>query len=92
MSVRIKGHIAYLADAQGIVGRKLVQEVLRRSHSRCVPRHTAEIGVHRVGDVHDDDHRHVRLLANLTHLHGGLHLEGDVKHIFQVCPGNGLAH
>ena len=91
MGIRIERHIAHLADAQGVVIGKVIQKFFRRFHGRCITCIAAKVRVHGVGDIHDDDHGHVRLLDDFVDDPGRLHGQGDVKDVFDVRSGDGLA-
>ena len=90
VSVSIECHIADFAYA--FTGRrKLIKELICRFHGCRITGFTPKIGIHRIGNIHDDDHGHVRLLIELGDLGGGLHGQGDIEHVFQLGALNGLA-
>ena len=90
--VCVERHIADLAHAERIARSKLVEEIRRRLHCRCVACAAAEVAVHRVGNIHHDHDRHIGLLDDLADCARRAYLQGDVKHVFQVRSGNRLAH
>ena len=91
MTIGIESHIAHLADTHGVIGGEIVQKFIRRQHSCFVAGTVAEIRLHGIGNIHNDDHCHVRLLDDFINNLRGLDRQGDVKDVFNVRPGNGFA-
>ena len=95
MAVGVEGYKAQLTVGRGAVGvgRKGVDKGLRRRDGRVITGGigVAELFVHGIGDVHDQNHSNVLLLVDLVYPLGGGHIQGDVKVIFLVGGLDGLA-
>ena len=90
--VGVEGHKAHFADAKGIVRSKLIQKAFRSVHGGVIPGGAAKIGVHGIGNVQNNDHRHVRLHHILRNVFPGAHVQRNVKDVFQLGAPDGLAN
>ena len=85
MCIGIKGHIPNLADflRSGTL-RKLIQKRFCRCHSRLITSRTTKTIGHRIGNIHHNNHSHIRILVNLQNIPRRAYLKRDIKHIFQI--------